>query len=77
MQEAGAHALEPNVYFIAADPDETADEVEQRYVGLVEAVRTEVTTARRRCRCGGSLSCATACTRRSRSPRTSTRGGTR
>jgi dihydroorotate dehydrogenase (fumarate) len=43
MQEAGAHALELNVYFIAADPDETADEVEQRYVELVEAVRAEVT----------------------------------
>jgi dihydroorotate dehydrogenase (fumarate) len=43
MQEAGAAALELNVYFIAADPDETGDEVEQRYVKLVEAVRAEIT----------------------------------
>jgi len=43
MQDAGAAALELNVYFIAADPDETADMVEDRYVKLVEAVRGEVT----------------------------------
>lgn len=42
MQEAGASALELNVYFIAADPEETGDEVEQRYVALVEAVKAEV-----------------------------------
>jgi dihydroorotate dehydrogenase (fumarate) len=42
MQEAGAQALELNVYFIAADPDETSDEVEMRYVKLVEAVRAEI-----------------------------------
>ena len=43
MQEAGADAMELNVYFIAADPDETSDEVEERYVKLVEAVRGEIT----------------------------------
>jgi dihydroorotate dehydrogenase (fumarate) len=43
MQEAGADAIELNVYFVAADPDETSDAVEQRYVDLVEAVRAEVT----------------------------------
>jgi len=43
MQEAGADAIELNVYFIAADPDETGDEVEERYVKLVEAVRGEIT----------------------------------
>ena len=43
IEEAGADALELNVYFIAADPDETADAVEQRYVELVEAVRAEIT----------------------------------
>jgi dihydroorotate dehydrogenase (fumarate) len=43
MQEAGADALELNVYFIAADPDETGDDVEMRYVKLVEAVRAEIT----------------------------------
>lgn len=42
MQEAGADALELNVYFLAADPDETADDVEMRYVKLVEAVRGEI-----------------------------------
>lgn len=43
MQEAGADAIELNVYFIASDPDETGDEVEERYVKLVEAVRGEIT----------------------------------
>jgi dihydroorotate dehydrogenase (fumarate) len=42
IEAAGADALELNVYFIAADPDETADAVEQRYVELVEAVRAEI-----------------------------------
>jgi dihydroorotate dehydrogenase (fumarate) len=42
LQEAGADALELNVYFIAADPDETSDDVEWRYVKLVEAVRAEI-----------------------------------
>ena len=42
IQEAGADALELNVYFLAADPDETADDVEMRYVKLVEAVRGEI-----------------------------------
>ena len=43
MQEAGADAIELNVYFIAADTEETGDEVEERYVKLVEAVRGEIT----------------------------------
>ncbi len=43
MQDAGADAVELNVYFIAADPDEVADAVEDRYVELVEAVRAEIT----------------------------------
>jgi dihydroorotate dehydrogenase (fumarate) len=43
IEAAGADALELNVYFIAADPDETADDVELRYVELVEAVRAEIT----------------------------------
>ena len=42
MQDAGADALELNVYFIAADPDETGA-VEERYIDLVEAVRAEIT----------------------------------
>src|SRR6185503_9551371 len=32
IQDAGADALELNVYFIAAEPDEPGAEVEQRYV---------------------------------------------
>ena len=47
METAGDRAevaaLELNVYFIAADPDETADSVETRYVDLVEAVRAATT----------------------------------
>ena len=43
IQEAGADALELNVYFIAADPEEIAGAVEDRYIELVEAVRGEIT----------------------------------
>jgi dihydroorotate dehydrogenase (fumarate) len=43
IEEAGAAALELNVYFIAADPDETGAAVEHRYVELVEAVRARCT----------------------------------
>lgn len=43
IQEAGADALELNVYFIAAEPDEPGEAVERRYLDLVEAVRAEVT----------------------------------
>jgi dihydroorotate dehydrogenase (fumarate) len=42
IQEAGADALELNVYFIAADPDESPDAVEDRYVDLVRTVRAEI-----------------------------------
>jgi dihydroorotate dehydrogenase (fumarate) len=42
MQDAGASALELNVYFVAADPDETGEQVEQRYLDLVTAVRRAV-----------------------------------
>ncbi len=42
MQDAGADALELNVYYVAADPDLTSEEVESRYVNLVEAVRGSV-----------------------------------
>jgi len=43
IQEAGADALELNVYFIAAEPDEPGEAVERRYIDLVEAVRAEIT----------------------------------
>ena len=42
MEEAGASALELNVYFIAADADETGEQVERRYLDLVAAVRSAV-----------------------------------
>ena len=43
MQQAGADALELNIYHIAVDPDVDAAQVEQRYVDLVRAVKSEVT----------------------------------
>jgi len=42
IQEAGADALELNVYFIAADPQETGFLVEKRYLDLVSSVRENV-----------------------------------
>jgi len=42
MQDAGADALELNVYFIAADLDMTSDDVEKLYVDLVAAVKASV-----------------------------------
>jgi len=43
IQDAGADALELNVYFIAAEPDEPGAEVEQRYVDLLRSIRGEIT----------------------------------
>ncbi len=43
MEEAGAHALELNVYFVPSDPEATAGAVESRYLDLVAAV-AEATT---------------------------------
>ncbi len=42
MQDAGADALELNVYFVAADPDMTSQQVEARYLELVAAVKQSV-----------------------------------
>ena len=42
LEVAGAHALELNVYFIAADIDDTSQDVEQRYLDLVSAVRETI-----------------------------------
>ncbi len=38
IEEAGADALELNIYFVAADPRVTAAEVESRYIDLVAEV---------------------------------------
>jgi len=39
LENAGANALELNLYYVAADPDVTPDAVEQRYVDAVAEVR--------------------------------------
>jgi dihydroorotate dehydrogenase (fumarate) len=42
IEDAGADALELNVYYVATDPGATSAEVEQRYLDLVAAVRSSV-----------------------------------
>src|SRR5262245_10199005 len=42
IQEAGADALELNIYFVCAEPYITGEEVEARYLELVAAVREVV-----------------------------------
>ena len=42
IQDAGADALELNIYFVPTDPDLTARDVEQRYVDLVAKVSQSV-----------------------------------
>jgi dihydroorotate dehydrogenase (fumarate) len=42
FQEAGADAIELNVYFLAASVDDSSAEVEQRYVDLVASVTRQV-----------------------------------
>jgi dihydroorotate dehydrogenase (fumarate) len=42
IQDAGADALELNVYFVATDPEETGDRVEARYLELVSEVRESI-----------------------------------
>ena len=42
MQEAGADAIELNVYFVAADINETGHQVEQRYLDILKAVKKAV-----------------------------------
>jgi len=42
LEAAGADALELNIYLIGTDPYATAEDVETRYLNLVEAVREEV-----------------------------------
>ena len=43
MQQAGADAIELNVYFIAADPASSSVEIEKLYLDLVKEVRNTVT----------------------------------
>jgi dihydroorotate dehydrogenase (fumarate) len=42
FEEAGADAIELNIYFIPTDPDMTGAEVERRYISLVATVRDAV-----------------------------------
>ncbi len=42
MEEAGADALELNVYFMSTDPTVSAAEVEERYLEIVRRVRAQV-----------------------------------
>jgi len=42
IEEAGADALELNVYFLPTDPDVTGAAVEDRYIEIVRAVRASV-----------------------------------
>jgi dihydroorotate dehydrogenase (fumarate) len=43
IQQAGAAALELNINYIPSDLEETGREVEQRYLGIVKAVKATVT----------------------------------
>ncbi len=42
IQEAGADAIELNVYYLPTDLDETGEQVEQRTIDIVEAVKQNV-----------------------------------
>ena len=42
IQQAGADALELNIYYIPADMDLTGTEVEQTYIDILKAVKSEV-----------------------------------
>jgi dihydroorotate dehydrogenase (fumarate) len=43
MQEAGADALELNIYYIPTDVERTAEDVERTYLDILQAVRSVVT----------------------------------
>ena len=42
IEQAGADALELNVYYIAADPDSTSEEIEQSYLDLLRDIKAIV-----------------------------------
>ncbi|MCK4834397.1 MAG: dihydroorotate dehydrogenase-like protein [Gammaproteobacteria bacterium] len=42
LQQAGADALELNVYYIAGDPDTSGEEVEERYLQLLTDLREHI-----------------------------------
>lgn len=43
IQEAGADALELNMYYVPTNPDDTAADLERMYLDLVADIRSEVT----------------------------------
>lgn len=43
IQQAGADALELNVYYIPTDPNMSSDDIEQTYLDIVKDVRNQVT----------------------------------
>lgn len=43
IEDAGADALELNIYYVPTDPNLTSSELEQAYIELVRAVRAEIT----------------------------------
>lgn len=42
MEEAGADALECNIYFLATDPGETGQTIEERYLEIARSVKSQV-----------------------------------
>ena len=42
LMQAGADALELNVYYVAADPEQSGDQVENRYIELLNNLREQV-----------------------------------
>jgi len=42
LMQAGADALELNVYYVAADPEQSGEEVENRYIDLLTQLREQV-----------------------------------
>lgn len=42
IQDAGADALELNLYYLATDPDQTSSELESRYLTLVSDIRKQI-----------------------------------
>jgi len=42
MQEAGADALELNIYYLVTDPDMSSEDVERKYVEIIQEVKQSV-----------------------------------
>ena len=42
IQQAGADALELNIYYLPVDPDLTGEQVESLYIGLVKSIKEEI-----------------------------------